>query len=71
MTPMFTDEQIKKFQAIYKERFGKEISREDAYEQGVKLMRLMAVVYKPMTKEEYEAIQKRRKSGTADPPKST
>jgi hypothetical protein len=68
---MLTDEQIKKFQALHKERFGSEISREDAYEQGVKLVRLMAVVHKPMTKEEYEAIQKRRKSGTADPPKTT
>ncbi|OGZ08924.1 MAG: hypothetical protein A3D67_01520 [Candidatus Lloydbacteria bacterium RIFCSPHIGHO2_02_FULL_51_22] len=58
---MLSDEQIRKFQDLYKARFGKEISREDAYEQGVKLMRLIQIVYKPMTKDEYEAVQKRRR----------
>jgi len=58
---MLTDDQIKKFQALYKKRFGKEISKEAALEQGVKLVRLMEIVYRPMTKEEYEAVQKRRK----------
>jgi magnesium-transporting ATPase (P-type) len=38
----------------------KEISKEDAYEQGIKLLRLMAVVYQPMTKEDFDFIQKRR-----------
>lgn len=57
---MLTDEQIKKFQALYKERFGREIGKEAAYEQGVKLVRLMSVIYKPMTQEEFDAIQKHR-----------
>ena len=57
---MLTDEQIKKFQAIYRKRFGKEISKEAALEQGIKLVRLMQIIHRPMTKEEYEAIQKRR-----------
>jgi hypothetical protein len=58
---MLTDEQVKKFQAIYRKRFGKEISKEAALEQGIKLVRLMEIIHRPMTKEEYEAIQKRRK----------
>lgn len=58
---MLTNEQVRKFQEIYKQCFGKEISKEDAYEQGVKLVRLMEIIYKPMTKEEYEMVQKRRK----------
>lgn len=58
---MLSDEQITKFQTLYKNRFGKEISREEAYEQGVKLIRLIELIYKPMTKEEYKIVQKRRK----------
>lgn len=57
---MLTDDQITKFQTLYKKRFGKEISKEVALEQGVKLVRLMSLIYKPIAREEYEAIQKRR-----------
>lgn len=55
------DEQIRKFQTLYKSRFGKEISREEAYEKGAKLVRLMELIYKPMTEDEYKQLQKRRK----------
>lgn len=55
-----TDEDILKFQTLYKSEFGMEISREDAYEKGIKLLRLMSIVYKPMTEKEYEFIQKHR-----------
>jgi len=34
------DQQIIKFQTLYKNRFGKEISREEACEKGEKLIRL-------------------------------
>jgi len=56
-----TDGDILKFQALYKSEFGMEISREDAYEKGIKLLRLMSIVYQPMTEKEYEQIQKHRK----------
>lgn len=58
---MLSNEQITKYQKIYKNYFGKEISREEAYEQGVKLVRLIELIYKPMTKDEYEQVQQRRK----------
>ncbi len=58
---MLSNEQITKFQTIYKNRFGKEISREEAYEKGAKLIRLIELIYKPMTEKEYEMVQKRRK----------
>lgn len=54
------DEDILKFQALYKSEFGMEISREDAYEKGIKLVRLMSHVYKPMTEDEHNFIQKHR-----------
>ena len=46
---------------MYKKRFGKEITREEAYEKGVKLMRLVEIVYQPMTEAEYKQLQERRK----------
>lgn len=57
---MLSDEQIKKFQTLYKNRFGKEISRDEAYEKGVKLLRLVELIYKPMTEAEYQQVEKRR-----------
>ena len=57
---MISDEQVKEFQILYKNRFGKEISRERAYEEGVKLIRLIKLIYKPMTEREYKQLQKRR-----------
>jgi hypothetical protein len=57
---VLSDDDIRKFQELYLEHFGKEISKEDAYEQGIKLLRLMSAVWKPMTQEEFDFIQKRR-----------
>lgn len=57
---VLTDQQIKKFQMIYRDQFGKEISRKKAYEKGVKLIQLMRLIYKPITEKEYKQLQKRR-----------
>jgi hypothetical protein len=57
---VLSDEDILKFQALYKSELGIEIGREDAYEKGIKLLQLMSVIYKPMTEKEYELIQKHR-----------
>jgi len=57
---MLTDAQIQKYQTLYKARYGREISREQAYEQGVKLIRLVELTYKPMTEAEYQQVQERR-----------
>ena len=59
---MISDEQITKFQTLYKNRFGEEISREEAYEQGAKLIRLVKLVYKPMTEKDLEELQQRREA---------
>ncbi len=58
---MLSDDQIKSFQALYLKNFGKEISREEAYEKGVKLLRLMQLIYRPMTQAEFDLVQERRK----------
>jgi len=57
---MLSEAQIKKFQDLYKKRFGKEISRKETLEKGSKLIRLMELIYKPMSEREHNALQKRR-----------
>jgi len=58
---MLSDKQITKFQLLWKNRFGKELGREKAYEKGAKLIRLMELIYKPMTESEYQRLQERRR----------
>ena len=58
---MLSDDQVRKFQALYRNRFGKEISREEAYEKGARLIRLVELIYKPMTESEYQKLQERRR----------
>jgi hypothetical protein len=55
-----TNEHIIKFQALYRTRFGKDINREKAVEKGIKLLRLMEIIYKPMTKDEYDKVVQRQ-----------
>ncbi len=54
------DTDIRKFQELYKARFGMDISKEEAVQKGGQLLRLMELIYRPMTQEEYDAIQKHR-----------
>ena len=58
---MLSDEQITKFQTLYKNRFGKEIGREKACEKGAKLIRLIELIYKSMTENEHQKLQERRR----------
>ncbi len=39
---VLTEDDITKFQALFQKDIGKAISREDAYEKGIKLLRLCA-----------------------------
>lgn len=49
---MLTDKQIQKFQRIYHKHFGKEISKEDVLDRGIKLIRLIQHIHRPITKQE-------------------
>jgi allophanate hydrolase subunit 1 len=55
---MLSDEQIKEFQVLYKDRFGTEISRAAACEKGIKLVRLIELICKPMTEKENQNLIK-------------
>ena len=56
-----SDEQIAKFQALYKKHFGKDISKEKALAKGTQLIRLIELIYQPMTKDEYALLQERKR----------
>ena len=53
---MLTNNDITKFQELYKLEFGTDISKEEALEQGIKLLTLMSHVYKPMTEKECDEV---------------
>ena len=61
---MLSEEQVTNFQAIYRNKFGREISREDALEKGARLVRLMEIIYQPITEQELLEFQKRREAKT-------
>lgn len=54
---MISKEHLEKFKEIYKKEFGKEISDEDALEQATKLLRLVEIIYKPMTQAEHDKFE--------------
>ncbi|HAZ00590.1 MAG: hypothetical protein A2W90_04885 [Bacteroidetes bacterium GWF2_42_66] len=39
-----TDKQIEEYQSIYKKNFGEDISRDEAIDQGLNLIRLVAII---------------------------
>jgi hypothetical protein len=47
---MLEESQIKSFQKCYKKCFGEKISKEEAYEKGIQLIRVMQLIYQPITK---------------------
>jgi hypothetical protein len=57
---MLQEEQTLKFQKIYKEYFGKEISFEEAQEKGSKLLRMFQLIWRPMSEDDFARLQKRR-----------
>lgn len=58
---MISKESLEEFKKIYKKRFGDDLSDQVALEKSTKLLNLVKAVYRPMTQEEYDKVQKRRK----------
>ena len=53
-----SEKQITTYQELYKHRYGAEISREKALEEGIKLINLVKLVYQPITKNDLKLINK-------------
>ena len=49
-----TDDDVTEFQRLYKTRFGKDIDRQTARRQLTLLVRQMEIIYKPITKKQYD-----------------
>jgi len=45
---------INKFKDIYRAKFGLELNDQDAYEKGIKLVRLLMIIDKPITEADYQ-----------------
>ena len=58
---MLSDEMITKYQELVRKRFNREICRGEAIESGIKLLRLVELLYHPMTEKDYKEVQKRRR----------
>lgn len=56
---IISDEKLEEFRNIYRERYGKDISKQDAYALAIKLVRMISVIYTPMTEKEYLTTHKR------------
>jgi hypothetical protein len=56
-----TEKDIAKFKKIYKEHYGEEINDFVAYESANSLVQMIKLVYKPITKEQYNKIDKEQK----------
>ena len=57
---MISKEKLEKFKKIYKKRFSEDFPDQAALGKATKLLNLVKAVYRPMTKEEYDKVQKRR-----------
>jgi hypothetical protein len=58
---MLSEAQVTKYQILFKAKFGREINHENAYIQGLKLINIIKLIYKPITYSEYKQVQERRK----------
>jgi len=50
---------IKQFQELYKNRFNVELSKQEALEKTEKLIRLLELIYKPITKQQLRQLQEK------------
>lgn len=57
---MISKKSLEKFKKLYKDHFNIELSNEDTLEKAIKLRRMVEIIYKPITKEDYEKYLKRR-----------
>jgi hypothetical protein len=55
-------EQIEKFRALWREKFGVEITPKEALEKVLPLLTLMKAVYRPMTEAERQEVQQRQQA---------
>lgn len=58
---MITAEQLSEFKEIYKKEFKKDISDQEALDKATRLINLMRIIYRPMTKNQYKKYNEKCK----------
>lgn len=53
---MLTEADVKKYQKLYKARFGVELDRDDAYRELSLLVRQMQIIYQPIMQEDVDEL---------------
>jgi hypothetical protein len=53
-------EQLEKFRGIYNTKFGIELTPQQALEKALSLLDLMKIVYRPITKEQFDQVTQRQ-----------
>jgi len=53
------ESKIRQFQDLYKKRFGIELTKEQALEKGLILIRQMELVYQPITKQQLRQLEEK------------
>lgn len=49
-------EDLEKLQKLYRDRYGKELSLEEAEDLGTRILGLLRVVYSPLNKKAFESL---------------
>lgn len=57
----FSDEQILKFKELYRNRFGIELDRQEAFELAAKCFRAIELTYRQISVSDLKDIEERRK----------
>lgn len=56
-----SEEGVEKYQALCQKHFKEQLSKKEAQEELIQLVRFMEIVYRPMTEAELEQVNKRRR----------
>jgi hypothetical protein len=56
---MTTEKLVQSYKELYRKKFDKDLSDEEALDQAMKLITLVKAIYKPITKEDYEKYKRR------------
>lgn len=60
---MISPEALEKYKVIYRSKFGKDISDQEALDQAIKLLTLVDIVYRPVKKEWVKDLEEEDKNG--------
>lgn len=58
-----SEERIEEYRALYRQEYGQEISKEEAYDRALHLIGFMRWLYRPLGKAEFDAMRSMPEEG--------